>query len=119
MAVYEINGARYELPDDLQGDQLNETLMYLSQAEAPQEAALAPTDYQYGAVAKDIDPDTLASNQDWLNASRVLYQMNEGQPFKGSDQELAEWGLDMMGWFNYNLPVMAVDAAKISNAEQY
>jgi hypothetical protein len=119
MAVYEINGARYELPDDLQGDQLNETLMYLSQAEAPQEAALAPTDYQYGAVAKDIDPDTLASNQDWLNASRVLYQMNEGQPFQGSDQELAEWGLDMMGWFNYNLPVMAVDAAKISNAEQF
>ncbi|UXY92583.1 putative internal virion D [Pseudomonas phage LUZ100] len=119
MAVYEIGGARYELPDDLQGDQLNETLMYLSQAEAPQEAAPAPTDYQYGAVAEDIDPDTLASNQDWLNASRVLYQMNEGQPFQGSDQELAEWGLDMMGWFNYNLPVMAVDAAKIGNAEQY
>lgn len=119
MAVYEIGGARYELPDDLQGDQLNETLMYLSQAEVPQEAAPAPTDYQYGAVAEDIDPDTLASNQDWLNASRVLYQMNEGQPFQGSDQELAEWGLDMMGWFNYNLPVMAVDAAKIGNAEQY
>jgi len=119
MAVYEIGGARYELPDDLQGDQLNETLMYLSQAEAPQEAVPAPTDYQYGAVAEDIDPDTLASNQDWLNASRVLYQMNEGQPFQGSDQELADWGLDMMGWFNYNLPVMAVDAAKISNAEQF
>jgi hypothetical protein len=119
MAVYEINGARYELPDDLQGDQLNETLMYLSQAEAPQEEAPAPADVQFGPVAEDIDPDTLASNQDWLNASRVLYQMNEGQPFQGSDQELAEWGLDMMGWFNYNLPVMAVDAAKISNAEQY
>ena len=119
MAVYEIGGARYELPDDLQGDQLNETLMYLSQAEAPQEEAPAPADVQFGPVAEDIDPDTLASNQDWLNASRVLYQMNEGQPFQGSDQELAEWGLDMMGWFNYNLPVMAVDAAKISNAEQY
>lgn len=100
MAVYEINGARYELPDDLQGDQLNETLMYLSQAEAPQEEAPAPADVQFGPVAEDIDPDTLASNQDWLNASRVLYQMNEGQPFQGSDQELAEWGLDMMGWFN-------------------
>lgn len=119
MAVYEIGGARYELPDDLQGDQLNETLMYLSQAEAPQEEAPVPTASQYGPVAQDIDPETLASNQDWLNASRVMYQMNEGQPFPGSDQELAEWGLDMMGWFNYNLPVMAVDAAKISNAEQF
>lgn len=119
MAVYKINGARYELPDDLQGDQLTETLMYLSQAEVPQEQAPVPTDVQYGPVAEDIDPDTLASNQDWLNASRIMYQMNEGQPFQGSDQELAEWGLDMMGWFNYNLPVMAVDAAKISNAEQF
>lgn len=119
MAVYEIGGARYELPDDLQGDQLNETLMYLSQAEAPQEQAPVPSDTQYGPVAEDIDPDTLASNQDWLSASRVMYQMNEGKPFQGSDQELAEWGLDMMGWFNYNLPVMAVDAAKIGTAEQF
>lgn len=119
MAVYEIGGARYELPDDLQGDQLNETLMYLSQAEVPQEQAPVPTETQYGPVAEDIDPGTLGSNQDWLNASRVLYQMNEGQAFQGSDEELAEWGLDMMGWFNYNLPVMAVDAAKIGNAGQF
>lgn len=119
MAVYEINGARYELPDDLQGDQLNETLMYLSQAEAPEETAPAPTDHQYGPVGQDIEPEALATNQDWLTAARIMYQMNEGQDFQGSDEELSEWGLDMMGWFNYNLPVMAVDAAQIQNAEQF
>ncbi|MET3457798.1 hypothetical protein [Pseudomonas kilonensis] len=119
MAVYEINGARYELPDDLNGDQLNETLMYLSQPASKDEAAPAPTDHQYGPVGEDIEPEALTGDQDWLTAARVMYQMNEGREFQGSDQELSDWGLDMMAWFNYNLPAMAVDAAQIHNAEQF
>lgn len=119
MAVYEINGSRYEIPDEVQGKQLEETLMYLSSGDT-QGGAQQPssTDYQYGEVKQDIDPDTLANDNDWLQASRTLYQMNEGRDFKGDNKDLAEYGLDVMGWFNYNLPAMAVNAAQIGNAEQ-
>jgi len=117
MAVYEINGTRYELPDDLSGDQLEETLMYLSSQDM-QEGVQQPQSYQYGPVREDIDPDTLAEDRDWLEASRVIYRMNEGRDWEGQDSELAEYGLDVMGWFNYNLPAMSVNTAKITGAEQ-
>ncbi|MFA7168422.1 MAG: hypothetical protein WC096_05925 [Sphaerochaetaceae bacterium] len=117
MAVYEINGARYELPDDLQGDHLNDTLMHLSILDA--EGVQQPLPYQYGPIREDIDPSTLAEDKDWLEASRVLYRMNTGKDWQGSDADLAEYGLDLMGWFNYNLPAMAVQAAQVRKAEQY
>lgn len=120
MAVYEINGSRYEIPDDVQGKQLEETLMYLSSGDT-QGGNQQPSSesYQYGQVREDIDPETLSQDNDWLQASRTIYQMNEGRDWQGDDSELAEYGLDVMGWFNYNLPAMAVNAAEIGNAEQH
>lgn len=118
MAVYEINGERYELPDDLSGEQLEETLMHLSSQDM-QEGVQQPQSYQYGPVRKDIDPDTLAEDRDWLEASRVIYRMNEGRDWKGEDAELAEYGLDVMGWFNYNLPAMTVNTARVTDSNQH
>lgn len=102
MAVYEINGERYELPDDLSGKQLEETLMYLSSQDM-QEGVQQPQSYQYGPIREDIDPSTLAEDKDWLEASRVIYRMNEGRDWQGDDADLAEYGLDVMGYFNYSL----------------
>ena len=65
-----------------------------------------------------IDPDTLSGNSDWLTASRLLYKHNTGEEFNGEDKDLAEYGLDQMGWFNYNMPVMAVDAARLQYAAE-
>jgi hypothetical protein len=89
----------------------------VSRLEQPQQEQ--PQNYQYGEIREDIDPDTLAQDRDWLEASRTIYQMNEGKNWEGEDADLAEYGLDVMGWFNYNLPAMTVDAAQIRNAEQH
>lgn len=73
---------------------------------------------QFGPIANSIDPDTLATNKDWLTASRIHYKYETGEDFEGTDQELADYGLDQMGWFNYNLPTMGVDAARVTNAPE-
>ena len=65
-----------------------------------------------------IDEGTLAANQDWLQASRIHYKYSEGKDFEGTDEDLAKYGLNTMGWFNYNLPVMGVDAARIQFAPE-
>ena len=53
---------------------------------------------------------------DWLQASRNLYKHNYGTDFDGSEEDLKEYGLDQMGWFNYNMPRMGVDAARMQYA---
>lgn len=115
MAVYEINGARYGLPDDLTGEQLEETLMYLSS----QDMEGTQTTPQFGPVRDSIDPHTLTEDRDWMEASRVIYRMNKGEDWKGDDEGLAQYGLEFMGMFNYNLPKMAVDTNRISQASQH
>lgn len=64
-----------------------------------------------------VDPDTLQHDQDWLTASRIMYEKSEGKAWEGSAKDLAEYGLDQMGWFNYNLPRMALDANRLRNAD--
>lgn len=88
----------------------------VSQLEAPQQEQQQA--YQYGPVREDIDPDALSTDKDWLEASRVVYRMNEGKEWTGADTDLAEYGLETMGWFNYNLPAMAIDANKMQSATQ-
>lgn len=65
-------------------------------------------------VRKNVDPTTLYSDGDWLRASKMLYQLAKGDEFIGTDKEAAEWGKDYMGYFNFNLPVMATYAADIA-----
>ena len=69
-----------------------------------------------GKLLGDIDPDTLQNDKDWVQASRILYKSNTGKDFAGSNKDLAEYGLDTMGWFNSNSPMMALDAAKMAQA---
>lgn len=64
-----------------------------------------------------VDPDTLQHDQDWLTASKILYERTEGKAWQGNNKDLAEFGLDQMGWFNYNLPRMALDANRLRNAD--
>lgn len=89
-----------------------------TQLNHPSQSSDQPQHYQYGAVQDEIDPDTLSQDKDWLQASRTLYKMNNGEDWKGSEQDLAEYGLDLMGWFNYNLPAMAVNAQRVREADQ-
>jgi hypothetical protein len=122
MATIVINGVEVIVPDDMPQEDLKQFLGNATSAtgaspKAPAEGAstFIPTPREKGG---SIDPSTLARDKDWLAASRILYQRSNGKDFEGSEADLAEYGLDQMGWFNYNLPAMAVDAAKIRQADE-
>lgn len=57
----------------------------------------------FGEVRKDVDPATLNKDESWINASKQLYLMKERKAWAGSDAEVAEYGKDQMGYFNFNL----------------
>jgi len=87
------------------------------------------------AEAPGITDESLLTNQLWIDASRrmkkmfgrsnvrpsggharrVFDQQEQGDP--ESDAEIAQWGLEFMGWFNYNLPKMGMTAHQVSNAD--
>lgn len=73
---------------------------------------------RFEAGEEDTTEDSLTEDADFLSAARNVYRFNNGgNDFVGEDQELADYALDTMGWFNYNLPKMTVDAAIISRAD--
>ena len=72
----------------------------------------------FAPVRKDIDPKSLNADQDWLKASMLMYQFWERKPYEGTQDDLAEWGKDSLGNFNYNLVSMAEIANALRNASQ-
>lgn len=81
----------------------------------------APTTVQYqnyAPVRKNVDPKTLNTDQDWLRASELLYSFYERKPFQGTKDDLAEWGKDSLGNFNFNLVSMAEIAYSLQSASQ-
>lgn len=116
MAKYEYNGQKYELPDDVPED---EAINIILQDQGNQPGlATAPTNETPAENPNKNDPEYLQYDQNWLDAARIVYEKNNNKPFDGTPQDLAEYGLDQMGWFNYNLPTMAVDAARIARADE-
>jgi len=78
-----------------------------------------PVQYQsYAPVRKNVDPKSLNTDQDWLRASELLYSFYERKPFQGTTDELAEWGKDSLGNFNFNLVSMAEIAYALQSASQ-
>lgn len=77
------------------------------------------TQYQnYAPVRKNVDPKSLNTDQDWLRASELLYSFYERKPFQGSKDDLADWGKDSLGNFNFNLVSMAEIAYSLQKASQ-
>ena len=72
-----------------------------------------PAAGRYGPVRQKIDPATLKTDQGWLQASRAMHGLRERRDFTGSDEELAEWGKELMGNFNFNLVDMTRYAADL------
>lgn len=73
---------------------------------------------RFEAGEADTTEDSVVEDQDFLIAARNVYRFNNGgADFEGNDRELADYALDTMGWFNYNLPKMTVDAAVMSRAD--
>lgn len=102
----------------------------------PQEAIddLNNADYDADYVlAQDKDVDLSASgphqvtetdlikNPQWIEASRRLMPLFSGTLLGSDDgdlsnEEAAQWGLEFMGWFNFNLPSMGFSVNKIQKA---
>jgi len=81
----------------------------------------SPTTVQYqnfAPVRQNVDPASLNKDQDWLRASELLYSFYERKPFQGTKDELAEWGKDSLGNFNFNLVSMAEIAYSLQSATQ-
>lgn len=80
---------------------------------------VSPTGYKpFAKVKEKVDPKTLYQDQDWLQASRQMYRMRERKEFEGAEADLADWGKDFMGNFNFNLVDMGRYAASLHSAPQ-
>lgn len=63
-----------------------------------------------------IDPYELKNSRDWMEASRILYKGAYGKDFEGTPDELADYGLQTIQWFNNNLTLgAAIDASRIAS----
>ena len=59
----------------------------------------------------------LIQDRNYVKASKLIYHMNNGKDAEAlTDEDYAKWGIEHMGWFNWNLPKMTLDASRISNA---
>lgn len=80
------------------------------------------TDTELQAISqkdkKEITEESLLSDPKWIEASRKVYLMNEGEDAKplDNDTQAAKYGLRYMGWFNYNLPKMGLETAQLQDA---
>lgn len=54
----------------------------------------------------------------WIAAAKKVYELNEGAdaPKLDSDEQYANYGMRYMGWFNYNLPKMTLEATQLTQA---
>jgi hypothetical protein len=66
-----------------------------------------------------ITETDLVNDDLWIEASKRLMPLFDG-PATGedpTDEEAAQWGLEMMGWFNYNIPAMALNVQRIQSGD--
>jgi hypothetical protein len=62
-----------------------------------------------------LTEETIKKDPQWISAAKQVYQLNEGAdaPELDSDEQYANYGLRYMGWFNYNLPKMGLEATQL------
>lgn len=78
-----------------------------------------PPGYQpFAPVRKNVDPKSLNSDQDWVRASMLMYELFERKPFQGTPADAAEYGKDGLGNFNFNMVSMAEIAHAVSQGTQ-
>ena len=113
MPVYKITdpntGNTLEITSNRQPTQEEALDIFAQQTLEPQEVTQAP---------EKLTEENIIKNPMWINAAKSVYKMNEGEdsPDLDSDQEYANYALRYMGWFNYNLPKMGLEATQLNTA---
>lgn len=111
MATYEItspDGKRYQItaPENVSQEQL--------MAFAQQNVGTADQQFE----KRSIDPEDLQHDPIWLESTKRIWKTENPGEYTGSNKDLAEWGLDRMARFNYNLTLgTAVDAVRMNDAD--
>jgi len=65
-----------------------------------------------------LTEEVVKKDSKWIEASKSIYKWNEGvdAPDLKTEEDYAQYGLDYMGRFNYNLPQMTVEATQLKDA---
>ena len=81
MAIYEIEGKRFEIPDDVQGDKLVETLTFLSEQQKPEPTGFPGAGFfePLGTIASSMIAEPAAGiagllNHFWLDFLPMVWQ---------------------------------------------
>lgn len=103
-----------ELQSIASGNVVNPPSMDFSQMSDEELQSIAYGGVQYTGLTED----TIRQDRRWIDAAYKVYEMNEGPDAVklNSDKQAAEYALDYMGWFNYNLPKMGLEAAQLGSA---
>lgn len=84
----------------------------------------------YATVEQDVDWHDLHMKDDWIRASQHFFEMTYGyvpqkgdkelEGYEGSSyrEKLADYGLQQMAGFNYNIGDMTIDSARVLKADQ-
>lgn len=77
---------------------------------------------------EDQDPDDsiydedLIKDEKFIQASKIIFEMNEGREWDeeedGTSEEAAKYGINAMGWFNWNIVAMGKNVAYVGGATQ-
>lgn len=64
---------------------------------------------------RSVVESDLIKDKDWIQASKIVYKMDNGDDFQGNDEDAVKYGIDRMSKFNYNVTLGTVpDAVNIS-----
>jgi hypothetical protein len=71
-----------------------------------------------GQEQPNLTESSIKEDPEWIQLSKTLYEMNEGPDAAplDNDSQAAKYGLNYMGWFNYNLPKMGLEATQLRGA---
>lgn len=115
MAKYEYMGRKYEFPDGISEE---EALRIMQQDSMPQQGRgsnAAPT-FAGGVLDRPKDAKItttdLSKDQNWIDASRILYAKYGDGDKNISNEDLHEWMLEQQAKINWHTPSMAMVAAQ-------
>ena len=61
-----------------------------------------PASSEEERMNQSITEDHLVMDHKFVNNSKVMYQLMQGEPFTGTDEEAGRYGINLIGEFNYN-----------------
>lgn len=62
----------------------------------------APSSSEEERMNQPLSEERLLMDHKFVNNSKVMYRLMQGEPFTGTDEEAGRYGINLIGEFNYN-----------------